>query len=207
MQVARWVKQFIPMALVLLLFLTACSSAPSQYDQVQQETSGSKAPAAVDKQAEKGGTFNQFFPKAEGNYELVPSQEKTGFAEYKLKQDGNTVAMLVISDTISLPSAAAKYENAADTLAGYPAVQVGSTATSILVNGRYQVKVLSRDNSFQPEDRATWIQKFDLEGLSQLEAAVKTTRQAKQTQPRLDQNTAPISSPQTAPVLVPQPAT
>lgn len=206
MQFARWVKQVIPMALVFLLVLTACSSAPSNYDQVQQETTGSKAPAAVDKQAEQGGTFNQFFPEAEGNYDVVPSQEKKGFAEYKLKQDGNTVAMLVISDTISLPAAATKYENATDTVAGYPSVQVGTTATSILVNGRYQVKVLSRDEAFKPEDRAVWIQKFDLEGLSQLEANVKAMQQAKQTKPLVQPDKVPANGPQTAPVLVPQPA-
>ncbi|MGF1520746.1 MAG: hypothetical protein ACFBSF_00315 [Leptolyngbyaceae cyanobacterium] len=207
MQVARWVKQVIPMALVFLLFLTACSAAPSKYDQVQQETTGSKAPAAVDKQAEKGGTFNQFFPDAEDGYEVVPSQEKAGFAEYKLKQDGNTVAMLVISDTISLPAAAAKYENATNSVAGYPAVQVGNTATSILVNGRYQVKVLSRDDAFRPEDRAAWIQKFDLQGLSQLEADARLKPQAKKAPSLLRRNKAPVLEPEPTPVLVPQPAT
>lgn len=207
MRFARWVKQFIPIALVFLLFLGACSAAPSKYDQVQQDTTGRNAPAAVDKQAEKGGTFNQFFPEAEGNYEVVPSQEKKGFAEYKLKQDGNTVAMLVISDTISLPTAAAKYENASDTLAGYPAVQVGSTATSILVNGRYQVKVLSRDDAFNPEDRAAWIQKFDLQGLAQLEAKTKTVRQAQKAAPLSKDDKPSVVEPESTPVLVPQPAT
>lgn len=207
MQFARWVKPIISMTLVFLLFLTACSSTPSKYDQVQQETTGSKAPVAVDKQAEKGGTFNQFFPTPESGYEIVPSQEKKGFAEYKLKQDGNTVAMLVISDTISLPAAAAKYDSATDTVAGYPAVQVGNTATSILVNGRYQVKVLSRDDAFSPEDRAAWLQKFDLQGLSQLEADAKLKEQARKVPSVLQRNKTPALEPETAPVLVPQPAT
>ena len=211
MRLARLIKHCIPIALVFLLFLTACSAAPSKYDQVQQDTTGFKAPAAVDKQAEKGGTFNQFFPQSEGDYDVVPAQEKKGFAEYKLKQDGKTVAMLSINDTVSLPAAAAKYENVADSISGYPAVQQGTTATGILVNGRYQVKVLSRDDAFTSEDRAVWIQKFDLQGLAQLEAnpdaKVPTTRRAK-TMPSLPtSDKTPVIDPAPTPVLVPQPAT
>ena len=203
MKTVRWIKPFIPIALVFLLFLTSCASAPSKYDEVQQDTTGFNAPAAVAKQAEKGGTFNQFFPEGEEEYSVVPSQEKQGFAEYKLKQDGKTLAMLSINDTISLPTAAAKYETAANTIAGYPAVQQGNTATGILVNGRYQVKVLSRDAAFSPEDRAAWIQKFDLQGLAQLESDTKANRQARKAQ---KEDTSPADS-RTSPVLVPQPAT
>lgn len=169
MNFARWIKWFIPVTLGLLL-ASGCASAPSQYDQVQQETTGA---SAVDQEAQAGGTFNQFFPASEGGYEVVPSQEKRGFAEYKLKQDGKTVAMLTINDTISLPAAAAKYDSASETLAGYPAVQQGATATGILVNGRYQVKVLSREDGFTAADRAAWIQKFDLQRLAQLEASAE----------------------------------
>jgi hypothetical protein len=136
---------------------------------VQQDTTGFRSERAVDREAEKGGTFNQFFPGAQGDYDVVPSQEKAGFAEYKLKQNGETLAMLTINDTISLPAAAAKYENATETIAGYPAVNQGATATGILVNGRYQVKVLSRSDAFGQAEREAWIQKFDLLGLAQLD--------------------------------------
>jgi ABC-type oligopeptide transport system substrate-binding subunit len=57
----RWLKRLAPVILCLVLLVTACSSAPSKYDQVQKDTTGFRAPAAVDKQAEKGGTFNKFF--------------------------------------------------------------------------------------------------------------------------------------------------
>ncbi|MEO0373949.1 MAG: hypothetical protein AAF329_04850 [Cyanobacteria bacterium P01_A01_bin.17] len=205
----RWLKRLAPLLVCLVLLVTACStSAPDKYEQVQKDTTGFGKPAAVAKQAEKGGTFNQFFPKGEGDYSVVPSQEKKGFAQYKLNQNGTTLAMLTINDTLSLPAAAAKYDNATDTIAGYPSVKQGTTALGLLVNGRYQVKVLSRDQSFTEADRSTWLQKFDLAGLAKLEGvpgpqAKKAPKSLTSQQPK----TAP-SLPKAAPNrnLVPQPA-
>lgn len=171
-----WFKRLALMGLCLILFLSACTSAPSKYDQVQKDTTGFRAPAAVSKQAEKGGTFNKFFPGNLDNYEVVPSQEKTDFAEYKLKRGDQTLAMLTINDTTSLPAAAEKYASAPSTIAGYPAVEQGTTATGLLVNGRYQVKVLSRDPSFTRADRVAWLQKFDLHGLAQLQGATAVAK-------------------------------
>jgi len=202
MKFARWIKNIIPVMVVLLLLVTSCSSAPSKYDQVQKDTTGFRAPAAVDKQAEKGGKFNQIFPGSQGAYEVVPSQEKKGFAEYKLKKDGATVAMLSISDTLSLPEAAAKYANATENLNGYPVLQQGSTGTGILVNNRYQVKVLSRDPAFSAEDRAAWLQKFDLRGLSQLAVESKGSKRAAK---KLAPVTAPDTPVTTRPSATPAP--
>lgn len=198
MTFVRFMKPLLSVALGTLLLLTACTSAPSKYDQVQQETTGAGT-TVVDAQAQAGGTFNQFFPDADGNYSVVPSQEKKGFAEYKLKLDGKTIAMLSINDTVSLPAAAAKYDRSSETIAGYPAVQQGATTTGILVNGRYQVKVLSRDDAFTAEDRAIWLQKFDLQGLSQLEAASPVSPQPRATVPTTETNVAPVGG-------IPQPA-
>ncbi|MBF2073322.1 MAG: hypothetical protein IGS50_06115 [Synechococcales cyanobacterium C42_A2020_086] len=150
-----------------LLLISACNQAPSRYDQVQQETSDRKAPPAVAQDATQGGAFNRFFPRSVSGYEIIPSQEKRGFAEYKVNQGGKTVAMLAINDT-SGTDAASKFQGSTQTIAGYPAVQQGQNATAILVNNRYQVKVLSRDPSFTAADRAAWIEKFDLRGLSNL---------------------------------------
>ena len=161
------------LVLVGLLAVGGCqltqlnASQPSdtaKWEQVEEQT-----PAiAVDKKAViNGGEFNKFFPTADG-YERVYTQEKDGFAEAKLKQDGGTLAMLSVSDTASNPSATAKYENSDRTLSGYPVVDVGSTATSLLVADRLQVKVLSRDPEFTPADREVWLEKFDLTGLAQL---------------------------------------
>ena len=222
MKQTRWWPRFIPILLSLVLLVTACSSAPSKYDQVQKDTTGFRAPAAVDKKAEKGGQFNQFFPQGDEEYTVVPAQEKKGFAEYKLKRNGATLAMLTINDTISLPAAAAKYTNATDTIAGYPAVTQGTTATGLLVNNRYQVKVLSRDAAFTPADRAAWLEKFDLAGLAKLEGFDAPIEADGQKQSAVDgansaveaaQPKTPLPTPETTPAepgsipeLVPQPA-
>lgn len=195
----RWLRRLAPVLVCLVFLLTACASAPpNKYDQVQKDTTGLGKPAAVVKQAEKGGTFNQFFPKGEDDYTVVPAQEKKGFAQYKLKQNGTTLAMLSINDTVGLPAAAAKYDNATQNIAGYPAVKQGTTTLGLLVNGRYQVKVLSRDPSFTETEQTKWLQRFDLDGLAKLEAAVPQAKQLPSAQKKSPQRSAPN--------LVPQPA-
>lgn len=161
------------LCLSLLLLTTACApEEPSRWDQAQQETT-QKQPATGTKtttaaKPTSGSQFNKFFPQPGAGYERVYTQEKAGFAEAKLKQGGKDVAMLAISDTTSNPSAAAKYQQSSKTIAGYPAVETGTTATSVLVGDRYQVKVLSRDPDFTKSDREAWLQKFDLDGLKNL---------------------------------------
>lgn len=143
------------------------ASQPSEnakWEQIEEQTPVVDADKKV---VINGGEFNKFFPKADG-YERVYTQEKDGFAEAKLKQDGNTLAMLSVSDTVSNPSATNKYQNSRRSLAGYPLAEVGSTATSLLVADRLQVKVLSRDPDFTSADREAWLEKFDLAGLAKL---------------------------------------
>jgi len=165
-----WRKTLAAFLLSLILLVSAGCSQPdtSPYAQAQQESTQRGAAPAVSADAEKGGEFNQFFPSSGQGYTVVFAQEKKGFAEAKLKRDGQDVAMLAISDTISTPAAAEKYKASTESLAGYPVMDIGSTQTGILVGDRYQVKVLSRDSSFTPQDRRDWIQKFDLAGLSRL---------------------------------------
>lgn len=169
MRLTRWHRVFVPVLLSLLLLVSACRSPvePSRFSQTQQETTQRNAPAAVAAEAQSGGQFNRFFPRSVEGYEIVPAQEKQGFAEYKVNQNGTNVAMLAISDTTGTP-AAAKFEGTTLTIAGYPAVEQGQNATAILVSDRYQVKVLSRDPSFSKDDRAEWLSKFDLAGLADL---------------------------------------
>lgn len=210
---ARWLRVLAPLLLSLLLFVTACSKAPSRYADVQKDTTRRGAPSAVVKTAEQGSTFNKFFPDPTGTYQVVPAQEKKGFAEYKLNKDGKTMAVLSVSDTSSLPTAAVKYRNSTEKIAGYPAADQGTTGTGILINDRYQVKVLSRDPSFTKEDRVSWLQKFDLRGLAKLES--QTSKAAKATAPQLPGSKAPANSknpkagnpPALPPILSPQPAT
>lgn len=199
----RWRRILTPLFLCLLLLLTACQpNPPSRYSQVQKETSGRGAPAAVSKVAERGSTFNEFFPKKVKGYDIVPAQEKKGFAEYKVNKDGKNVAMISISDTTSLPSAAAKYQTATNKIAGYPAVDQGNNATGILVNG-YQVKVLSRDPAFTRDDRVAWLQKVNLKGLAKLKPALAPTASKPVTDPTTK---APTYPQRRTPVLTPQPA-
>lgn len=140
-------------------------SDTAKWEQIEEQTPA----VTVDKKAViDGGQFNKFFPGNADGYERVYTQEKDGFAEAKLKQDGNTLAMLSVSDTASNPSATDKYQASERALAGYPLVNVGSTATSLLVADRLQVKVLSRDTDFTAADREVWLEKFDLAGLAKL---------------------------------------
>jgi hypothetical protein len=195
MSLTRWLRRLAPLMVCLVLLVTACSSAPSKYDQVQKDTTGFGSPAAVNKKAEKGGTFNEFFPGDQGGYDVIPYQEKKGFAEYKLQQGDKTLAMLTINDTSSLPSAAEKFNTATEAVSGFPTVEQGTTATALLVNGRYQVKVLSRDPAFTKADRVAWLQKFDLKGLAQLKGAITPAGKAAAALP-----TPPAAAPSPRPV-------
>lgn len=194
MSFTRWLRRLAPLMVCLVLLVSACTSAPSKYDQVQKDTTGFGSPAAVDKKAEKGGTFNAFFPDNQDGYNVIPYQEKKGFAEYKLEQDGKTVAMLTISDTTSVPGSAEKYSTATQSISGFPTVEQGSTASGVLVNDRYQVKVLSRDPSFTKEDRAAWLQKFDLQGLAQLKGAINPVAKPSAALPQAPTAAAPPSA-------------
>ncbi|HEY9645683.1 MAG TPA: hypothetical protein V6C88_04895 [Chroococcidiopsis sp.] len=165
----KWRKILAPILLSLVLLVSACSApTTSPYDQVQEDTTGRNAPAAVADDAVKGGSFNAFFPRSQDGFDVVPAQEKQGFAEYKLNRDGTTVAMLSINDTSGNPDAAQKFQASTRQVGGYPAVDVGSTQTAILVANRFQVKVQSRDPAFAVSDREAWLTKFNLSGLAQV---------------------------------------
>lgn len=170
----NWRKTLAPIFLSFLLLISAgCAMAPpSPYAQAQKESTERKAQPAVAKDATQGSQFNKFFPKPQAGYERVFTQEKKGFAEAKLKKDGKDVAMLAISDAkadvTGGVSATKKFEKSTAEIAGFPTVEVGTTQTAVLVNDRYQVKVLSRDPSFTKTQRQAWIQKFDLAGLAKL---------------------------------------
>lgn len=139
---------------------------PAATTTTQTQTAQNRQPRSSKPLA--GGEFNKFFPAAGDGYTRVASQEKEGFAEYKLKKDGKDVAMLAVSDTVTNPEAAAKFQQSTREINGYPAIEQGSTATAVLVDNRFQVKVLSRNPSFTRTDRETWLQKFDFAGIAGL---------------------------------------
>jgi hypothetical protein len=144
MIVSNWRKALVPIVLSVALLFSACSSKePSKYAATQKETAGRNAP--------------------------VFSQEKGGISLAKLNKGGKNVAMLAISDTISLPAAAKKYEKSTSKIGNYPLLDEAQLkSTGVLVNNRYQVKVTSKDPSFTAADRKAWLEKFNLNGLSKL---------------------------------------
>jgi len=170
----RWQKILAPLLISVLLLVSACGGSTTTnagYEQAQKEStsrSGQRQTKQQNKQEVSGGEFNKFFPQSGGGFDRVFAQEKRGFAEAKLKQSGQDVAVLSISDVAGNPSAADKFQNASQKIGGYPAVQQGKKSTVVLVNNRFQVKVQSRADSFSQNDREAWLQKFDLNGLAKL---------------------------------------
>lgn len=185
---SRWHRMLAPLLLSVMLLVTACGGAkePSRWDNAQQQSTQQKGkvqPAnpqggqggggqsgvpdrAPTGKAVAGSKFNKFFPKSGGGYNVVAAQEKTGFAEYKLNKDGKNVAMLSVNDLANNPSALDKFKTSSQKIGGYPAAVQGNTITSVLVGGRYQVKVQSRDTSFTASDREDWLEKFNLNGIA-----------------------------------------
>jgi hypothetical protein len=163
-------KLCVALSLAMLLFVGGCRGPqadvppPPPAEQVQP----ADGQGAVSSESIPGSAFNRFFPPASGEYERVYTQEKDGFAEAKLKRNGEDVAMLAISDTTNVPAAAERLRNSSDRISGYPAATVGTSQTSILVGDRFQVKVISRSPDFTESDREAWLKQFDLQGLSRL---------------------------------------
>lgn len=157
--------------LILALFFIApaCSQdqPTSRFEQAQQESTESGA-VAVSKDAVKGGELNRYFPENEGDYKIIYVQEKRGFAQAKLQEDGQELALMSISDVANNPTAADKFKDSKATIKSYPVVNQGSKATAVLVRDRYQVKIVSRSDSFDETARKEWLEKFDLETLAQL---------------------------------------
>ena len=115
-----------------------------------------------------GGDLNAFFPPQEGDYDMVAKQEKKGFALYEVRRGGETLGELSVTDMRNNPKGAEKFNGSAMQVAGYPAAQDGSKGTTLLVAGRFQVKVRSPGGQLSEDDRKAWLQKFDLDGLAGL---------------------------------------
>jgi hypothetical protein len=158
-------------ALALALVLAACGAQeePSRWDEAQQ-TSTSNGQLAMD-EAVPGSAFNPFFPGTaaeNAGFDLTFTQEKDGFAEAALRRDGTQVALLSVSDTATNPEATEKYQDATSELAGYPLYEA-EPVTAVLVEDRFQVQVFSETDDFSADDRAFWLQQFDLEGIAALQ--------------------------------------
>jgi hypothetical protein len=155
------------LALAAMAAVAGCYQEPNRFDKVQQETRRN-APA-VAKDAVPGSSFNVMFPKPAGDFDVVYTQEKKGFAQADLVKKGQVVATLSIFDTASNPEAADEFKASQGTFEGNPIRDVGTMGTAVLVGGRYQVQVRSKDANFSNFDREDWLKKFDLANLAKLQ--------------------------------------
>ncbi|MGD1850602.1 MAG: hypothetical protein ACFCBU_08330 [Cyanophyceae cyanobacterium] len=168
----------IALSLSFTLALGGCAQPSAEVGaesvpEVPAEVSAVEAPVEVEAIAQEesvsGGSLNVFFPASEGDFERVFVQEKTGFSQAKLKENGEELGLLSINDLANNPKAIGKFKKSEKDLMGYPLVTVGSTQTALLVGDRYQVKVKSNSEALTPEDREVWLQKFNLTGLESLD--------------------------------------
>lgn len=151
----------------LAIFAGGCQEAePDRWAQAQK--SSSEAPQAVSEDSVEGSAFNRFFPQVEKPWDMVFKQEKTGFAQASLQNDGREVAVLSVSDTKNNPSAADKYRTTEAKLGDLPRAEIDADTTGVLVGDRYQVQIRSMDPSFGPKEREEWLSKFNLEAIGRI---------------------------------------
>jgi hypothetical protein len=159
----RWIVVLLPLA---ALAGAGCYREPTRWDGVRRQTRHNTP--AVAKEAVPGSEFNRLFPRPEGDFDVVYTQEKPGFAEADLKKEGKVVATLAISDTASNPDAAQKYKDATARLKDFPMIDIGDNGTGVLVGDRFQVQVRSKDSNFGKAEREEWLSKVDLANLASL---------------------------------------
>src|SRR5262245_43261579 len=108
-------------ALLLALLASGCGTAPdTRWESVKKD----RGPA-VSKDSFEGGAFNKFFPKGEGEWNIIYTQEKTGAALAKLQKGSKEMAMLSITDTVNNPEAAEKFKGSTETFEGFPIIEIG----------------------------------------------------------------------------------
>jgi hypothetical protein len=150
----------IGLAVLLGLFGTACRRNPAP-DPALNPPAEVKAGPVV-----KGSSLNDAFPEGTDGYTRIFTQEKSGFVLAELAKDGKKVATLAVNDINNNPDTINKFKSSTQKIAGYPMSPDGSMGTAVLVGNRFQIKVRSTAPNFTAQDRANWIQKFNL---SQLE--------------------------------------
>ncbi|MBS0266179.1 MAG: hypothetical protein JSS02_29890 [Planctomycetes bacterium] len=150
----------------LLLVSAGCRQEPSRWEAAQKATEGKKT--SVSQDAVDGSIFNQFFPPQGDGYDIVFKQEKSGFAQAALEQNGKEIAVFSVFDTASDPDAKTKFAESTEQVDGYPVV-IEEKSLSALVGDRYQVQVRSTDPAFGKSMRAEWLTKFNLKRIAEIE--------------------------------------
>lgn len=154
--------------------VSGCNKNPPDY-QTQPPISKAPTPRPVGKvkpadpgKPVEGSALNKIFPPTGGGYKVTYTQEKKGFAQAEVVQDGKKLATLSISDTLTNPDAKAKFSAPGKQINGYPAAAVGNQGTAVLVGDRFQVQVRSQSPALDAAAREAWIQKFNLDALKRL---------------------------------------
>lgn len=124
---------------------------------------GSRPPQLI-----KGASLNASFPVSAEGFTVVFNQEKPGFVQATLKQNGTDVATLAIADLIDNAEAKAKFASSTERIAGHPFVPNGTKGSTLLVAERYQVQVRSLVDTFDESARRAWLTKFQLGTLAAL---------------------------------------
>jgi hypothetical protein len=157
-----------PTVILAALASLGCPPPPTKYSAAEKHTG-----PAVSKEALPGSAFNKFFPKPEGDFDVVYDQEKTGTVVASLKKGGTKVADLSVFDTVSKPETAEEFAKSTEKVDDkYPARHTGQRS-SILVGDRLSVMVANDgdapdDLKLNKEERIAWLKKFDLDGLAAL---------------------------------------
>lgn len=116
----------------------------------------------------KGASLNASFPLSTEEFTVVFTQEKPGFVQATLKQNGTDVATLAIADLIDDAEAKAKFASSTERIAGHPYATNGTKGSTLLVVDRYQVQVRSLVDTFDESARRSWLTKFQLATLAAL---------------------------------------
>jgi hypothetical protein len=158
--------QFLVLALALAAgSSTACKKdPPSRWEKPAEAIASAEAKKESPKPVVEGGSLNKFFPAdGEAGKTRTFTSETPGSVMADLKDSGKLIATLSITDTNGAGDAA-KFDKATEKMGEYPLLMPTKKQTSILVAKRFQVKVSS--DTMSPEERKTWLSKFDLSGLS-----------------------------------------
>lgn len=164
------------------LLPAGCNEAPStvQHQQTQQQPTTvaeeeaqspgaeeeKQLPVAVD--SAESGKFDPFFPKPEDGYEIVFQPEKPGYAQASLQEGDKELAAFSIFDTENNPIVRARFERSEQKIGEHPVLSEESSLSALIAE-RYHVQVRSVAPDFGEAERQTWLEKFDLAGIAEME--------------------------------------
>ncbi len=165
-------RSSLALSFTLFLGLAACKQEKSRWD----EASSTAASAVAAKEAQKdqpkipvktGSDLNKVVPAdgVEGTKRVAVAEDNSrGYVEWKYQKDGKDLVTITVVDAADKPEVKSKFEGVTEKIEGYPAFHFGKNQSSILVEGRFQVKIISQ--VLDKDARAPWFGKVDLKALA-----------------------------------------